>query len=121
MDTVHHTYEPARGGVTRVVNIRSLPLDQSEWPADHVYIGRANRSRGVARSKWHNPYVVCAGYSREQAVEDFEGWITDEIRHEPERWDLSELRGKTLVCWCAPRLCHGDVLARLADAREGSK
>ena len=25
---------------------------------------------------------------------------------------LSELRGKTLGCWCAPEPCHGDVLAR---------
>jgi Domain of unknown function (DUF4326) len=27
---------------------------------------------------------------------------------------VGELRGKTLGCWCAPKRCHGDVLARLA-------
>ena len=27
---------------------------------------------------------------------------------------LPELAGKTLGCWCAPKACHGDVLARLA-------
>jgi len=27
---------------------------------------------------------------------------------------LHELEGKTLGCWCPPRACHGDVLARLA-------
>jgi hypothetical protein len=26
------------------------------------------------------------------------------------------LRGKTLACWCVPELCHGDILAELADA-----
>lgn len=31
--------------------------------------------------------------------------------------DLDELIGKTLGCWCAPRACHGDVLARLAEKR----
>jgi hypothetical protein len=30
---------------------------------------------------------------------------------------LSELRGRDLVCWCAPLLCHGDVLLALANGR----
>ena len=25
---------------------------------------------------------------------------------------LSELRGRDLVCWCAPKPCHGDVLIK---------
>jgi hypothetical protein len=29
---------------------------------------------------------------------------------------LDELRGNVLGCWCAPAACHGDVLARLANA-----
>jgi hypothetical protein len=29
--------------------------------------------------------------------------------------DLHELRGKDLVCWCAPHRCHAEVLAELAD------
>jgi hypothetical protein len=28
---------------------------------------------------------------------------------------LDELRGRDLVCFCAPRPCHGDLLLRLAD------
>jgi hypothetical protein len=28
---------------------------------------------------------------------------------------LPELRGKDLVCWCAPEACHGDVLLELAN------
>ncbi len=28
---------------------------------------------------------------------------------------LDELRGHDLVCFCAPRACHGDLLARLAN------
>ncbi|KQC35063.1 hypothetical protein UK82_28645 [Frankia sp. ACN1ag] len=27
---------------------------------------------------------------------------------------IPELRGRALGCWCAPRACHGDVLARFA-------
>jgi hypothetical protein len=29
---------------------------------------------------------------------------------------LDDLRGCDLVCWCAPRPCHGDLLLRLANA-----
>jgi len=30
---------------------------------------------------------------------------------------VGELRGRALGCWCAPRACYGDVLARLANGR----
>ena len=40
-------------------------------------------------------------------------------RHLRERPDLlailPSLRGKTLGCWCKPKPCHGDVIARLVD------
>jgi hypothetical protein len=26
-----------------------------------------------------------------------------------------EIKGKVLGCWCAPKPCHGGVLAELAD------
>ena len=29
---------------------------------------------------------------------------------------LDELRGKDLLCFCAPAACHGDLLLRLANA-----
>jgi hypothetical protein len=29
--------------------------------------------------------------------------------------DVGKFRGKRLGCWCAPKLCHGDVIAALAD------
>ena len=28
---------------------------------------------------------------------------------------IHELRGRDLVCWCAPEACHGDVLLALAN------
>lgn len=76
-----------------------------------VYIGRP--------SKWGNPFALAKA---EDAAEDrtlradllvkYEEWL----RTQPQLLaSLHELRGKTLGCWCAPRLCHGDVLARLAD------
>ena len=29
-----------------------------------------------------------------------------------------ELKGKDLVCWCAPKSCHADILLEIANARE---
>ena len=49
--------------------------------------------------------------TREQVIARYERWL----RSRPELLaQLGELEGKTLGCWCAPRACHGDVLARLA-------
>jgi hypothetical protein len=28
---------------------------------------------------------------------------------------VAELRGKNLVCWCAPERCHAEVLIELAN------
>ena len=68
-----------------------------------VYIGRP--------SKWGNPLAIGRDGTREQVIARYERWL----RSRPELLaQLGELEGKTLGCWCAPRACHGDVLARLA-------
>jgi hypothetical protein len=71
----------------------------------HIYIGRP--------SKWGNPFVVGKHGTREHVIERYEHWLreNDELMAA-----LPELRGKVLGCWCAPSACHGDVLARLANA-----
>jgi hypothetical protein len=80
----------------RVVHCKRQPLD--------VYIGRP--------SKWGNPFPVTAAVSRTEAIARYERWI---VRQPDLMAALHELRGKILGCWCAPKACHGDVLARLAD------
>lgn len=67
----------------------------------------------VARpSKWGNPFVVGKDGTRDEVIAKYEAWLDD-------RPDLlaalPELKGKVLGCWCAPRACHGDVLARRAN------
>lgn len=79
-----------------------------------IYIGRGQGS------KWGNPFSHRAGTQAkfvvptiDEAIRSFEDWI----RQQPELMEaLSELKGKILGCWCKPGPCHGDVLARLADA-----
>lgn len=74
-------------------------------PKDAVYVGRP--------SKWGNPFVIGPHGTREQVVEAYRLWI---LRGNPLRNDMHELRGKDLVCWCAPLPCHADVLLELANA-----
>lgn len=89
---------------SRVVHCKREPYD--------IYIGRP--------SKWGNPFAHHAGTlarfrvaSRDEAVDAYAEWI----RTQPELMaELPELRGKVLGCWCAPKRCHGDVLAELANA-----
>ena len=43
----------------------------------------------------------------------YENWIRTERPDLMKR--LTELKGKTLGCWCKPNPCHGDVLVRLVN------
>jgi hypothetical protein len=74
-----------------------------------VYIGRG--------SKWGNPFHIGQHGSREEVVHKYEMYLA-------ERLDLirdigTELRGKRLGCFCAPQLCHGDILCKYVDASYG--
>jgi len=69
-----------------------------------VYIGRP--------SKWGNPFEIGKDGTREEVVEKYRQWI----KTQPDLLkDLPELKGKILACWCAPKLCHGDVLEEMAN------
>ena len=73
-------------------------------PPDAVYIGRP--------TKWGNPFVIGRDGTREDVIRKYEDWVVTQ----PELMQaLHELRGKDLVCFCAPQGCHGDVLLRLAN------
>jgi len=82
--------------MTTVVHCKKAPYD--------VYIGRP--------SKWGNPFKLEDFDSREACLDAYRSWLTSQ----PDLLEsLSELRGRTLGCWCSPKQCHGDILAALAD------
>lgn len=77
------------------------------FPANAIYIGRS--------SKWGNPFRIGVHGTRRGVLARYEKWLLDQdqlLR------DLDELRGKTLVCYCAPKKCHGDLLHYLANSNE---
>lgn len=79
-----------------------------------VYIGRP--------SKWGNPFSHLKNTKaefkvadREEAVSEYKHYI---LNHKALLKDLHELKGKSLVCWCKPAPCHGDILLELANGTE---
>ena len=73
-----------------------------------IYIGRP--------TKWGNPFVLTNERDRDAIVDQYRKWL----RTKPELVAAArkELNGKILGCWCAPRSCHGDILARVAEGKD---
>jgi hypothetical protein len=91
-----------------------LVVNKGKKPYD-VYIGRP--------SKYGNPFSHEDGTlakfkveSRAEAVKKYEEWI----RSQPEMMAMikRELKSKVLGCFCSPKLCHGHVLAWIANEEE---
>jgi len=72
-----------------------------------VYVGRP--------SMWGNPFVVGEDGSQGECVELYRQWVAEPERVTLRRAIRRDLRGKDLVCWCAPKPCHADVLLEIAN------
>lgn len=72
-----------------------------------VYIGRG--------SMWGNPFVIGKHGNRDEVISRYEDYIR---QREDLLARLSDLKGKRLGCYCAPRKCHGDILIKLIDELE---
>ena len=91
----------------KVLNARKVGKHSN---AAGVYIGRP--------SKWGNPFVIGRDGSRADVIAKYRAWIVAQ----PALMNaLDELRGRDLVCWCAPLACHGDVLIDLAKCTDSDQ
>jgi len=86
--------------MTKVVHCKKTSYD--------VYIGRG--------SKWGNPYKIGEDGTREEVIAKYETYIMNKPKLLA---DIHELKGKVLGCYCKPKGCHGDILARLAEGGQG--
>ena len=89
-----------RTGPPRVLNQK---LDKI--PPDAVYVGPG--------TKWSNPW---RGQSKRASIERYRQWLP--TQRELAAAAKKELRGKDLVCWCAPFPCHADVLIEIANQED---
>lgn len=85
-------------------------------PRGAVYVGRP--------TKWGNPYSHIEGTlakhkvaTRDEAVDAYEAQLLRWFVKDPEAKQRLQaaLRGKDLICWCAPARCHADVLLKYAN------
>lgn len=66
-----------------------------------IYCGRG--------SPYGNPFVIGKDGNRDEVCNRFEKEILPTL-------DVSALRGKNLVCYCAPLRCHCDAILKKANA-----
>lgn len=97
--------------MTTVINIKDAP---EGWMHDskYVYIGRAGA--GFAGT-WGNPYVLRFEKHRDKILELYTWWLSRQDAEYLAKMD--SLWGKTLVCFCKPKACHGDVIVDYVDRK----
>lgn len=77
-----------------------------------------------------NPFEIGKHGTREEVISQYRKWIREKyydldgrVKDAVERLVRLHMRGEsiTLVCWCAPAPCHGDIIKEfveeLANAR----
>lgn len=72
---------------------------------DGVYVGRP--------TVWGNPYEIGPDGTRAEVIEKYRLWIESNIGLQNKA--KLELKGKNLICWCAPLPCHADILLKIAN------
>jgi hypothetical protein len=98
---------------TTVINIRDRNrfMGPPGEAVQFVFIGRP--------SKWGNPYKMPMK-ANDATREIIVGKFREYLKNQPRLLGViqRELRGKVLVCFCKPKLCHGDILAAIAEGEE---
>lgn len=79
---------------------RVLNKHRDGIPEGAVYCGRG--------SPYGNPYVIGKDGDRDEVCEKYRLHVLPTL-------DVAPLRGKDLVCFCAPKRCHCDDLLRAAN------
>lgn len=74
-------------------------------PEGSVYIGRG--------SPYGNPFKIGEDGTRVEVIEKFRRYVFN--NKELLNLIRTELPGKDLVCYCAPKKCHGDIILEIAN------
>jgi hypothetical protein len=79
--------------------------NKAHWPrpAGAVYIGRG--------SPYGNPFRIGEHGTRDEVCDRYEQEILPTL-------DVEPLRGKDLLCYCAPLRCHGDAIIKKLNSAQ---
>jgi hypothetical protein len=80
-------------------------------PSDAVYVDRSG--------PFGNPFKLTGEASRGDVIARHRKWVCGQpaLVERIKR----ELAGRDLVCWCAPKPCHGDTLFEIANGYAPSR
>lgn len=116
-ETIGGTLQSTLAGdiVTRVVNkydtdTYDVDITRSDGGSGHL------NSREIGREGWlGNPYPK-SQYGRGECIERFRADFEARLDADTEfRAAVADLSGQALGCVCAPKPCHGEVIAEWAD------
>lgn len=94
-----------------VINIKDAPIGWKEDP-NYVYIGRAGKG---LTGYFGNPFVA-SQKGRGATLDAYRSYLVNLLEKDREfARRVKALQGKTLVCFCKPQRCHGDILAYYAE------
>jgi hypothetical protein len=96
--------------MTTVINIKN-----KTGAVNEVYIGRPSAlGNPIAIGK---PCMICGQkHDRGGTLVCYRIYLADRLIKDPEFRDLViSLKDKTLVCFCKPLACHGDILAEVCE------
>lgn len=79
---------------------RVLNIYKDKTHPNSVYCGRG--------SPWGNPFKIGIHGTRDEVCDKFDREVLPTL-------DVSSLRGKDLVCFCAPKRCHCDSILKKAN------
>lgn len=98
--------------ITSVINIKSAPIGWRDIP-EYVYIGRSGKG---LTGYFGNPIELKSREKRGSTLKRYRSYLELRINEDLEfREKVKNLYGKTLVCFCKPAQCHGDILAEYAE------
>lgn len=109
-----------------MINIKYAPIGWENDP-NYVYIGRTGK--GLS-GYYGNPivmYEVCPvcgknHMGRNSTLKCYEQYLINRSREDKEFYNnIKSLYGKTLVCFCKPHACHGDIIAKYTELINDNK
>lgn len=119
----------------RVVNGRTYRVDgrpileipPADWPANAVYIGRAGHGwsgyfGNPCGGRGRCPACGQTHKARTAPLDCYRKWLVTRCAIDPEFREAVALLWRqdvTLVCFCKPGPCHGDILASFAAELNG--
>jgi hypothetical protein len=76
-------------------------------PKGAAYVGRP--------TIYGNPFKMLTEDKRDEVCLAYDLWIQAPAQAQLRERIKKNLKGKDLVCWCAPKRCHAETLLRIAN------